>query len=562
MRILTFLLLASCTRNSPSVEADGTPPEPVVDLPVLAVTSPERGRFIESGSVRLEGSVEQGSAVLDRLTLNGDTDLSLSSDGTFSTPVSLSPGINILSLRTEDLGGERAVDGRAVYAGPLNPPGELLEEAIRMQLGRAVLDDDDDDLDDVAGIAEYILEEGDVTDSIVGETIETTYADVTPTRLDFGDVEVNLTPSSGVLLAEVVLNDLWMDFDAESLGLSTDGSIWADAAVLTTELTIVGDTVTPGYTTFDLEGYDGKIDWLPDAILTWAEEYLEEEIAATTEEMIAELVGEYLGAFAVDTELMDGVDLSVSLASADVSSNGLLLTLDASVSSRGSLPSGAGSAITAGAAPGWPLSNSPFSLAVDDDLVNQVLFALWGAGELSGFEYGGTKLIALTGSEISPPLGPLERMTLDMDLPPMIGGATQDDMDADLALGEWRMGFHREDGETLSFSVNVRAGAQVRFNDDDELSLELDNRPSQITMAVGVTSWPDALDPGDLASLIKLMVPPLLGNADNFLPGITLPPLDLGSLSDSMSGIELTPQELTLVVDSGGWIMLDGGFGK
>ena len=58
------------------------------------------------------------------------------------------------------------------------------------------------------------------------------------------------------------------------------------------------------------------------------------------------------------------------------------------------------------------------------------------------------------------------------------------------------------------------------------------------------------------------MVPPLLGNADNFLPGISLPPLDLGSLSDSMSGIELTPQELTLVVDSGGWIVLDGGFGK
>ena len=60
-------------------------------------------------------------------------------------------------------------------------------------------------------------------------------------------------------------------------------------------------------------------------------------------------------------------------------------------------------------------------------------------------------------------------------------------------------------------------------------------------MAVGGTSWPDALDPGDLASLIKLMVPPLLGNADNFLPGISLPPLDLGSLSDSMSGIGLRP---------------------
>ena len=562
MRILTFLLLAGCSRDEPATDEDSSTPEPVVVVPTLAVSSPERGSFVDGGSIKLSGAIAAGSAKLAGLTLGG-TDVPVASDGSFSLPIGLSPGINIFGLRAVDEGGERAVDGRAVYAGPLHPSGELLEGAVQMQLGPAVLDDNEDDLDDVAGIAEHLMETTDISGTIVGVPIETDYATVTPTNLGYGAVEVNLTPVDGALLAEVVLYDLWMPFEAEKWGLSTDGEIWADAAVLHTTLNISGDAVTPTGTSFDLEGYGGEIDWLPDAILTWAEEYLEDEVAATTEEMVSSLVGEYLRAFSIDTELLEGVSLLVALGGADVSEHGMMLTLDAAVeSTAGALPAGAGSAITDGSAPSWPLSDAPFSLAVDDDLVNQILFAVWGSGALSGFEYGGDELTLLTGAQPTPPLGPLQRLTLDMDLPPMIGSATQDDMDADLALGEWRMGFVREDGEELTFSVNVRVGAQVSFTDTDELSLALDNRPAMMSMEIGVLSWPEALDPGDLAALIKLMVPPLLGNADGFLPGLALPAIDLGSFSESMAGIELTPQDLSLAVDSGGWIVLDGDFGK
>lgn len=563
MRIFSIMLLGACSQDESAPEDGFTTPQAVVVLPSLEVQSPERAAFIGASSLALSGTVGAGSTALQRLTFNSDTDISFSSDGAFSVPVGLSPGINIFSLRAEDLGGQRAVDGRAVYAGPLHPPGELLEESVRLQLGPELLDDDDDsDLDDIAGIVAYLLEDVGVADAIVGQTIETSYADVTPTSLDFASASVDLVPTSDVILVEVVLSDLWMDFDAEQWGLSTDGSIWADAVVLSTALSVSGDTVTSSSTVLELEGYGGEIDWLPDAILTWAEAYLEAELAATTEALVTDLMGGYLSAFAIDTELLDGVALSVSLADASVSEAGLLLRLDASVSSAsGALPPDAGSAITDGSAPDWPLSDAPFSVAVDDDLVNQILFALWGAGALSGFEYDGTALIALTGAEIAPPLGPLERLTLDMDLPPMLGAATQDDMDADLSLGEWRMAFHRDDGELLAFSVNVRVGAQVRFTDADALSLSLDNRPSLITMAVGVTDWPSSLDAGDLAALVKLMVPPLLGNADNFLPSITLPPIELGDLSTAMDGIALTPQALTLSVDDGGWVVLNGSFG-
>ena len=119
MRILTVLLLGACSKDEPEASSDTTEPVPVVVIPTLAVSSPERGSFVDAGSVKLAGSAGQGSAALDGLTLNGATAISLGSDGAFSAPIGLSPGINIFGLRLEDAGGERAVDGRAVYAGPL-----------------------------------------------------------------------------------------------------------------------------------------------------------------------------------------------------------------------------------------------------------------------------------------------------------------------------------------------------------------------------------------------------------------------------------------------------------
>ena len=112
MRILTFLLLAGCSRDEPATDEDSSTPEPVVVVPTLAVSSPERGSFVDGGSIKLSGAIAAGSAKLAGLTLGG-TDVPVASDGSFSLPIGLSPGINIFGLRAVDEGGERAVDGRA-----------------------------------------------------------------------------------------------------------------------------------------------------------------------------------------------------------------------------------------------------------------------------------------------------------------------------------------------------------------------------------------------------------------------------------------------------------------
>ena len=568
MRTVTLiaLLLAACSRE-PEATPDTTADAPVVEAPVepvLVVSSPARMAFAPDGAASLVGSVVAGSSPLTQLTLNGEA-VPLGADGAFDTALALEPGINILSLRAEDEGSGRAVDGRAVYAGPLHDPGVSLPAAVRMQLGPELLDDDDADLDDVAAIAELVMLEADLSTAFVGLPIDAGFATITPQSLSFDDVSVDIVPLDGELAAAIVLHDVWMDFEAEDnyIGLNVDGSAWLDSMTLSLSLAAEGSDIAATDAQASLEGYGLEVDWVPgwleDDLAGWTQETLETEIAATAQDTVAELVGEYIGAFAIEAEILDGVELSVSLAEVASDADGLRLELDASVSVLGtSLPTDAGSAATDGAAPAWPASASPFWVAADDDLVNQIMFAMWGAGALSGFSYSGAELTALSGAEIVPPLGPVSDVSLGIEMPPSLHPPTADDMSIDLRLGEWTMVFTREDGEVLSFSVNARTGAQVSFTDDDEIAFAMDNRPANMAIAVGVTSHPDSLDPGDLAALIKLMVPPLFGNASSFLPSLALPPLDLGLVSPSLEGVALAPADLSLSLTDETWLVLDG----
>ena len=124
------------------------------------------------------------------------------------------------------------------------------------------------------------------------------------------------------------------------------------------------------------------------------------------------------------------------------------------------------------------------------------------------------------------------------------------------------MRFQREDGEVFDFSVNCAAGMQL-VPEEGELELSLDDRPAWVDVAVGVLTAPDALDPGDLAALVRLMVPPIVGSASNFLPGFAAPDIDLGALSGlgALEGQVLSLQDPELEVAEGAWVVLTGTMG-
>jgi hypothetical protein len=156
----------------------------------------------------------------------------------------------------------------------------------------------------------------------------------------------------------------------------------------------------------------------------------------------------------------------------------------------------------------------------------------------------------------------VQALSLDLGLPPVLSPPTVAGQDADLSLGELRIGFLRTDGAETDVSASVRTGGRVGFDAAGALALSLDQRPAQMVLEVGVVQSPPGLDPGDLAALVRLLVPPLLAGAGAALPAFEAPTVDLGAVSglDALAGVELGLASPALRVDAGGWIVLEGDF--
>jgi hypothetical protein len=553
--------------------ADDVPPEIPV-LPVLTVTLPERGAFVGEAGVQLAGHVEAGSAPLTTLTLDGQS-IELDESGGFDQAVDWAPGINILSVRVEDEGGQRAVDGRAVLAGPVHVPGTVIEDGARLLLGPDMLDDDRPDVDDVASIAELLLADPSLLADRLGVPMDTGFATVTPTSLSYSDASVDLVPAAGRIIASITLSDVEMDFDVTDIAgfswVSTDGSAWADELVLETSL--VADTsggdigIDAIDTSAGLFSFGLTVDWFPDFLeddlAGWVQGTLEDELATTAEDTVGALLGGVVDALAVSTTFA-GVELDMTVVDLEAAASGLRITMDISLygAPAFTLPPGAGSLETPDNPPAWPTSaTDPFVVLVDDDVVNQLMFAMWSTGALSNFVFSGDELALLSGAVLPPPLGPATEVRIDGGMPPVVSLPSEPDQDVDLSLGELTLGVTRDDGETLEFSINVRAGAVLLVNDDGELTFDLDNRPAKVGLAVGTLGFPEPLDPGDLAALVRLSVPPLLGSASAFLPGFPTPTMDLGEITGlpALAGVELGLEDPEVQVEEqAGWLILGG----
>lgn len=563
--------VAGCPgRDNPIDTDEPTGPPPPPDLPELRLTSPERAAFLP-GAVQVSGSATAGTGALAELTVD-DAPVPLEASGGFSTTITPPPGLFLLGSRVVDDIGERAVDGRAVHVGPVHPPGASLPGAILVELGPPLLDDDDADPDDFAAVAARLVEDPAFSAPLVGRTFGDTI-ELTLTGMSVGGAEVDILPQLDVLWTDLLLTDLTTTFHWAYWGI--DGSTYAEEATILVDLVVedgpLGPTARAAAVDVDLDGFDWEIDWLPGGVESLLDSTVQEMQETSLEDQVAtmvpELLASLLDAFAFDLPL-GGTRVAIGLSVADLRSHpdGLVLELDASVVAPGGtvLPPGAGSLRTDAPPPRFPTGTwEPLTLAIDDDLVNQLLFAVWHGGALADFELSGTELILLTGEDLPPPLGPVASVTLDLGLPPVLSPTADlgDDglFSADLSIGELWLDITRTDDAHVAVSLNLRAGTDLAIH-DGALALDLDNRPTAMVVHAGMLDWPRALDPGDLASLFRLSSPGLVGGALDVLPGIPLPEIDLGELSEarSLDGVVWGVANAEATVQPSGWVVIVG----
>jgi hypothetical protein len=516
--------------------------------------------------------VAPGSAPISQVLVNGEP-VATEHDGSFSKEMSWTPGLQIIGVRVEDEGGERAVDGRSFQAGPVNGPGAWLPGALRIEINTDILDDDDPEIDDIAAMIEAALEDPSTMALVVGRELEAAGFTIVPTRLDCAWADVDLLPGDGVIQMEVTLNEVDLAFDITGSGVFawvfTTGTahvsqvrVGTEVAIWTSEGTI---KTVPAWVEADLVGFEITVDWFPDGLedelAGWTEGLLEDTVVDLVTSILHDTVATALQAFVIELELGENLEMEAALGSIEIVQDAVRFEIDTRIAAVAGMdiPSAAGSLKTPGVAPDWPISDGArVGVAIDDDFLNQLTFAFWHSGLLKDVQLPAIAIGGMAGTALPPPLGPAEMVVLNLDLPPVITAPRDPAFDADISFGEWRLRFERLDGESLELSVSLRTGVHADIQDAGELEISLDDRPAHIDLEIGVLEAPEALDPGDLAALLRLMIPPLIGNSADLVPTIPIPTVPMGQLVDipAVQGLEIGLTNPEMSFTEAGWLLL------
>ncbi len=545
-------------------------PSALAVLPTLSVTAPQRGAFHPGLELQVSGQAAPGDAALETLWVD-EVEVPLDADGQFATTLVGPPGLLLVGARVEDEDGERATDGRAVQIGDTHPPGATLQRAAWVQLGPSLLDDDDDDLDDLAALGQAALTDTAFTDALVGSQFEGP-VDVTITALSIADAAIDIAPWHDVLWFDVALIGVQVGFQTTIDGVTRNGS--ATLAQVAVQLDLTAALSRSKQVVVEVSHVVPRVDgltWQSDGVPAWAadlltgtlEDLLEDTLGAQADDALSALLAEGLAAFGVDLTIGAAGELGVlaTLGEIRLAPEGVVLGFDMRTEARApafALPEHAGSLRRETGPPAVP-SNGPWPLLVliAGDVLNQALFATWHAGFATGLGFTGEAIEAASGAALPPPLGPARLVTIDLGLPPVLTPA-DGDYDANLGVGELRVDIERTDGAHITTSLSVSGGADVRVQDGG-LVVDLDGRPASIDLNAGMLAWPEALDPGSLSSLFRLAAPGLVRSAAEALPPIPLPSVDLGAIT-GLSSLQGTTWQVTdgdVRLQADGWLRIE-----
>ena len=571
--------------GGPGGAADGAGSEDTATVaapPILTVTSPARGEWLVPGApVQVAGTAVATTAAVSRV-LVGPAEVTVAGDA-FQTTVSPVPGVNVIGIRAEAEDGERTVDGRAFFSGEVHAPGATIPGAVVMHLRPEFLDDDDPALDDLAGVTESLLSDPAVL-GIFDAPFSNTMATITPTEVSIGSAAVDIVPEAGQLHMSVALQPLSIRFDLkahQSLGQLIDGTgrLSATAAHLSLRTTLgrQAEGLTAEVVEVDvvLEGFAFEHDKYPNfeqdypslaaalmpALKTWVEETLEETLSSLISDLLVRLIGGFAFEQTLGTD--HPVSLRLALADVEVGPHGMTLTLDARVSA----PIGAGVALhprsgslrTENPMPDLSASPARIAIAVDDDVTNQVLYALWHSGFFANIDLGPADLATYELADLPQVFQPLARLTSDLRLPITLRPRGGDERYLfDLAAGELQLRLETSTGKAFAVSVNAVDGIGFEVA-NGMLQLHVDARPAELTMHVACTEAPPGIDPGSVAALLRVGLPPVLESAAAAFE-LPLPGIPLTTLFDTpaLVGRELGFSELTARVAGAQVLVLEG----
>jgi len=442
-------LVAACSSAGPEPE------------PTLVIASPARGTIAGAGPVTVSGTVTNAKQVF----VNG-VQVTPAADGTFSTSVDVTPGIDIIETHAVS-GATDIKDVRAVLAGPTAPTDGSVKAPLGAHASTAAL----------KSIGNAIAADAKAIDyTAAAQALNPVYnntgclgAKIDITSISLANVAVALAPAAGSLGTDVTISNvvvkLHADYKAACIGGSTTITVTSSAAHLHGALgvavankaiaTSIG-SVTVALDNFGLDvgGVPGPVEDLFDGIVRGKVEdalasMIHDKVPGLANNALAGLVAKPVNA----TILGKAAAFTVTPTKATVSTSGLAVAVDTTVK----VSDGDGAMALAQASPMNDdlIANSHgLGVALAADSVNQLFAGLWAAGALD-------KSLPIST------LGPLAAifdasattMELHLSLPPTV---TADDAGLELAIGDLLITTKDDAGNPIqSLALSVKTTLQA-----------------------------------------------------------------------------------------------------
>lgn len=512
----------------------------------LTIEVPARGAMIPASSA---GNVEVAGQILDyrpdeALTIN-DQKVEIGADGRFSAALPARMGANVIVATLTGVPGARAQ--RTFLYGEFGSIDDFVPAAAALRINEEGFSDSDGELDDISSVVSAALAERDPIKmlpasysfnmAVVG-TVNVSLLERTS-----GPAKVVLTPRNGGVHAVVRLPNVRirhrLTFNCAITTCNTTGTVTADSIEVAVELdaALRDNTIEASSHdgTIDIVNFknqqDGTLASLAQDVVEFFVPDLERRIenvlqpgvnAATSADFAVALDGLAVPA---NIDLRPALDFQLELSqefdTLSFANSGALMGL--AVRARPEFDAsdpGAG-------APGWLAQGGavgdyrldpPFGVSSALDLVNQLLFAVWGQGALA----------------LRLPLGDLGDTGVTVLAPPVL--IPERDREGLVLFAGDILLDTTYNGEPIQLAVTVVTRAQlVADAGESRARVELIDKP---VLYAEMVDGPDAFTGLVLTTLIENTGPKMVGEIVGAIQ-VPLPALPLDAIADSLAGKQL-----------------------
>lgn len=529
-----------------TVQVDAQPPR-------IDIESPIRGTWTEDAQLDFLFTVTD-DAGLARVTFDGDREIDTGLGPDFAiNGLPLLQGLNILRLEAFDIPGNFAKEHVSILQGPLQDADVNIPGALRLHVGTA-------GIDSLEQVAIRLLGEQDLTALLPNPLFEEGPFRAEISEITYAEPPIfELTPTAGELAVEIRLEELVMVMSLQ-IGQDEVYQIGAGAAAVT-----VTGTVTPRvrdgqiYIPLDdLEVVFTDLQVRPGDVPRFEEnpeegQSLIEQIAGDTVQVLAEryipqLLDDLLGRIdePIDFSVL-GADLEVRLVPdvIVVSERGLSIRVDAGVVFLGEQPPGASLPGYVGTRTPWDgvPDTDAFGIAIDDDLLNLVLFQIWrtgvllpridGASELGGQAALVTNLLGNLVRRAYPDLDVNTPIALEttLPLPPVVKvQKAADAVGLQIGIGDMDLNIVTDNAASMNLvhgAASLQINAALGVTQDAESgAIMLDLQPGE---TIGLFDVIDEALRGAAENEMETPVNNILGVAGNIVPSL-LSDLEIPSL--------------------------------